>query len=368
MKILHQKVLRRIRNAIKHDEFRKKFAILGFAGVAWAVLWAIGVTDFFYERDFSEFQWPPYVNVRDEVYREILGEPASVLYYNDWSKHKPVLTPNCTANRLTRRKSLLIIVKTAPYRLANRDAIRSTWGRYNQVQKFRVRTVFVMGQLSAKEEDSYGDVLAAEQKQFGDLLVGNFVDAYRNNTLKLLQSLQFAHNHCKTGPVSYVLLVDDDYMVNLNNLVAEAEKHPPNERLYMGFRIDSSPFRLIFSKHRVSLRDYPYAVYPPYITAGAVFLTSQTVTEFYYAVQHMKIFPFDDIYASILAYSLGIWPQNHDGFVMWNEDPEDMNLNTIIASHGFSPKDLLKYGPIVNRNVGLGGEVAGTDVVVEISE
>lgn len=66
-----------------------------------------------------------------------------------------------------------------------------------------------------------------------------------------MHSLKFAQNYCSTGPVSYVFLVDDDYMVSMKNLIGEVEKHPSNERLYMGWRFDTSPFRLVFSKHRV---------------------------------------------------------------------------------------------------------------------
>uniref|UniRef100_A0A915DMY0 Uncharacterized protein n=1 Tax=Ditylenchus dipsaci TaxID=166011 RepID=A0A915DMY0_9BILA len=57
----------------------------------------------------------------------------------------------------------------------------------------------------------------------------------------------------------------------------------------MGWRFLSSPFRLFFQKHRVSLSDYPYAAFPPYISAGAVFLSGQTVKEFYLAIQHLKV-------------------------------------------------------------------------------
>lgn len=68
-----------------------------------------------------------------------------------------------------------------------------------------------------------------------------------------MHSLKFAQDYCSTGPVSYVLLVDDDYMISMKNLIGEVEKHPPNERLYMGWRFDTSPFRLVFSKHRVCI-------------------------------------------------------------------------------------------------------------------
>ncbi|KAH7728824.1 Galactosyltransferase family protein [Aphelenchoides avenae] len=215
------------------------------------VLWLTGATDFLFEKSVRHFRWAPYVNVRHQVVRELLGEPSEFLYYNDWEDFERVLEPSCKNNRLIRRRSLLIIVKTAPDRLANRDAIRGTWGSENLSSGFRIRTVFVMGNLDQASFDLYGDVLVAEQRQHGDLLVGGFLDSYFNNTLKFVHAIKFARHMCGSEqPVPYVLLVDDDYYVNVKNLVAEAEKHPPNERLYMGWRFDTSPFRLFYSKFK----------------------------------------------------------------------------------------------------------------------
>lgn len=42
-----------------------------------------------------------------------------------------------------------------------------------------------MGTMDSKETELYGNILEAEQKQFNDLLVGDFIDGYRNNTLKV---------------------------------------------------------------------------------------------------------------------------------------------------------------------------------------
>ncbi|KAE9554143.1 hypothetical protein FO519_002623 [Halicephalobus sp. NKZ332] len=241
-----------------------------------------------------------------QVVRELMGQNPEYMYMNKWDDFETSLSPSCVGNRLTRRKSLLILVKSSPDRLQNRDAIRATWGKKIQQENWRIRTVFVMGEMREHDVDVYGDILQAEQKQFGDLLVGEFKDHYRNNTLKFMHSIKYARNYCKSGTVPYVLLLDDDYLLSLKNLCTELDKHPPNEHLYMGWRFDTSPFRLIFQKHRVSLNMYPYNRFPPYISAGAVLLTSQTVDEFYLAIQYSKIFPFDDIYTGILAYQLEI--------------------------------------------------------------
>lgn len=47
----------------------------------------------------------------------MLGDRPSYIYQNDWLDYTTIMEPTCAFNRLTRRKSLLIIVKSAPHRL-----------------------------------------------------------------------------------------------------------------------------------------------------------------------------------------------------------------------------------------------------------
>lgn len=45
--------------------------------------------------------------------------------------------------------------------------------------------------------------------------------------------------------------MDDDYYVSIPNLLMEIKKHRAHDRIYMGWRIDTTPFRFRFHKHRV---------------------------------------------------------------------------------------------------------------------
>uniref|UniRef100_A0A1I8ASI5 Hexosyltransferase n=2 Tax=Steinernema glaseri TaxID=37863 RepID=A0A1I8ASI5_9BILA len=308
----------------------------------------LGLSDFLFERSFQrDFAWPPYVDVRDYVVQRLLYNKSSTpqnsmyLFENDWTINRPLISPICNVSSIGPKNSLLIIVKTAPGRLKNRQAIRSTWGsaEFSRYDGFDIRTIFVMG--------SQPDVdLREEIRDYGDLLVGNFQDTYRNNTMKFILSIGYAYDHCNRSfprvkrNVPYVLLIDDDYMLSIPNLVAEAKKFAPHERLYTGWRFDSSPFRLIFHKHRVSLSDYPFDRYPPYISAGAVLLTQQTVREFYHAIEHVRVYPYDDVYAGILAYLLGIYVRPNDRFQFWGSVIPRSEMGSLIGIHGYSPEQL----------------------------
>uniref|UniRef100_A0AC34GCE7 Uncharacterized protein n=1 Tax=Panagrolaimus sp. ES5 TaxID=591445 RepID=A0AC34GCE7_9BILA len=70
---------RRLRATINHEDFRKKLSIFAFVLIGWCAFWAIGFTDFLFEVDFKKFEWPPFVDVREQVVLEMLGDRPSYL-------------------------------------------------------------------------------------------------------------------------------------------------------------------------------------------------------------------------------------------------------------------------------------------------
>lgn len=112
------------------------------------------------------------------------GEPATILYENNW---------DCVYNQRLRPRShfcaegnqplVLIAVKSAIAHFDRRAMIRQLWGKERRNNTtLLIATVFVLGysndasiNLRAKEEN----------EQYGDLLMGDFLDAYKNNTLKV---------------------------------------------------------------------------------------------------------------------------------------------------------------------------------------
>ncbi|KAI6173855.1 Hexosyltransferase [Aphelenchoides besseyi] len=273
------------------------------------------------------------------VARELLGQPSEYLYCNDWAEVQTLITPTCKKNWLTRRKSLLIIVKSAPERVERRMAYRKTLGNVKQVGSFRLRTIFVMG-MSSKWLQFKGSQLEDEAIRFQDMLVGDFHDNYFNNTLKYLNSMKWARWHCFPGSslIPYLVLMDDDYMLNVTGLISLLDRTTPNEQLYTGYRFDTTPFRLIFQKFRLSIEEYPYNAFPPYCSGGFVLYSPQAVREFYAAIQHLRTFRFDDVYAGIVAHYLGYEVLMNRNFLFKRDD--SIPWTTKIAEHDWTAKEI----------------------------
>ncbi|CAD5229663.1 unnamed protein product [Bursaphelenchus okinawaensis] len=297
-----------------------------------------GFTDFFWEVDFSScFKWSD-IDVRDEVVKELTGQKASKNYMNDIEKFKLHSEQyKCDLNKT----SLLILIKSAPDRVERRNAYRRTLSTINLHMKWKVRTLFVLGHY-----DNQLESVTTENKFYKDMIIGDFVDNYYNNTYKMVYSIKTAYEYC--GEVPYLVSMDDDYMISIPNLIEYLNKHTKNEQLYAGYRVDSSPFRLRFQRYAISLDEYPYNLYPPYITGGLVIYTPQAVKEFYIAIKYLKLFKFDDIYAGIIAYYLGYNPQMLST-VPITRDGYEFGLK--VGEHGYTADEIEQTLLGINKDV-----------------
>ncbi|KAK6018750.1 N-acetyllactosaminide 3-alpha-galactosyltransferase, partial [Ostertagia ostertagi] len=193
-------------------------------------------------------------------------------------------------------------------------------------------------------DDTVQTDLQEEIDKRGDILYVDSIDTYRNNTRKFVHSILFGFepgNGCQSP--EFVLLIDDDYMVHIGGLLHHLSEENHSLHLYEGWMFNTSPFRFRLHKHSVSLKLYPFDRYPPYISAGAVLMSRNTVAHFYYALQFVRIYPFDDIYAGILAYLLQIHPRHNEAFVFWTRtiNAEEWKRGDVLVAHGYSPDQMI---------------------------
>lgn len=235
---------------------------------------------------------------------------------------------------------LLIIVKSALSHKDRRDGIRNSWGREDRFSDVVIKRVFIVGSCSM--DVACQNAIDTEMQEHGDLVQVDFIDAYFNNTLKTMSSMRWTVKYCPHA--SYILLIDDDYYLSLKNLlkfINNVTDYDPGQRyLYAGFVFPSSrPMRHLPSKWFVSLDEWPYNRYPPYVSAGAILLSRQTLRDMFWVSFFTKHFRFDDIYVAILAHKLQVQPTHSEEFHFWSRPS---NYTIAIASHGFNdPKELV---------------------------
>lgn len=187
-----------------------------------------------------------------------------------------------------------------------------------------------------------------EVLMYNDILQGDFIDSYKNNTLKTTMALKYVTQHCSGSTGSkYVLLIDSDYSLNVHNLLKYVTVMNRDTGVYGGkVWTNAAPVRWPRDKHYRSLKDYRFQVFPPFVAAGAVLLTQDVAQSFYILSAYTKYIPFDDVFYGIIAYKLGIHPIAMDAVLPSSVDiPEkDSKLHHIlIGSHRFGKYDEVKY-------------------------
>uniref|UniRef100_A0A1A9V177 Hexosyltransferase n=1 Tax=Glossina austeni TaxID=7395 RepID=A0A1A9V177_GLOAU len=319
------------------------------------ILDILGVFAYFFELDYEKlFRYPlegdivSYVRARKQNIKakdETFQMPQPINYYNYTFIHQR----KCDVIESSSRPQLTILVKSALLNTQKRDAIRRTWGYEQRFSDVNVRRAFILG--ASVDQQLMADI-AAEAHQYRDIIQADFIDSYYNNTIKTMMAIRWVMDHCHRG--HYYLFVDDDYYVSLKNLlrfVAYPALYPENamtlnsrweykaqnERLFAGFVFRSRPLRQKFSKWYVSLKEYPYNKWPPYVTAGAFVLSRDALVNLYYASQYTKHFRFDDIYLGLVALKANI-PLTHCGQFYFRRPPYHgpESYRFIVASHGFN--------------------------------
>ena len=322
---------------------------IGVFLIIFMICYLFGLFTHIYEKDLEELEIPTKVNIQEAVHN-VKNHLKSVLDYDDVNQlnfdflhhSKHTCSPsksNLNNNKQELNPYLIILVKSRLGNFQVRETIRNTWAQRDKLNL--IRTVFLVG--IPDEGDRLMSNLELENRQYNDIVQQNFVDTYFNNTLKTLMGLRWINTYCMNS--KYFLFIDDDFYLNPNLLMSYLKNNVTNEKLetlYEGYVFpNSSPMRHLISKWYISLDEYEYHKFPPFIAAGCYVLSKQTAQKLYLASRLVKIFRFDDIYLALLAFKLGIKP-THLASINYYAPPyeTDTYANQVISAHDFAPDEL----------------------------
>ena len=147
---------------------------------------------------------------------------------------------------------------------------------------------FVVGMTSDKK---LNDDILKESQQYGDILRGEFMDAYRNMTLKALLVLKYTIEHCKQVP--FLVKSDDDMLINIPYLVRVLRTQSPLKRSIIGNKNVFMPV-LREGKWEISVQDFPFEYFAPYVSGAAYVMTTDILEELYVTSKHVPWIFIDD--------------------------------------------------------------------------
>ncbi|XP_043508318.1 beta-1,3-galactosyltransferase 5 isoform X1 [Frieseomelitta varia] len=208
---------------------------------------------------------------------------------------KFIIEPKCNSN-------FVVWIVTSPvndplYRTALRRAYPN-----EMLKSLNITRVFLLGM---SKEESIWEYIIQESQQYNDLLQGDFLESYRNLTLKHLMGLRWASSNCRS---TFLIKTDNDIVLDVFEMLKLLKKKTMNENAISGYVLRKmKPIRISNNKWFVTNEDFSGDVYPDFLS-GWFYITNLKVAQLLvYASEKIKNFLWiDDVFIT------GILRQKYD--------------------------------------------------------
>uniref|UniRef100_UPI00358E25A5 beta-1,3-galactosyltransferase 2-like isoform X1 n=1 Tax=Myxine glutinosa TaxID=7769 RepID=UPI00358E25A5 len=255
---------------------------------------------------------------------------------------------------------LVLLVISSNQNKEARDVIRKTWGSVRRVQVnlsgnafvVNITRVFLLGRLSSPVQEE----IEKESQEYHDIVQQDFLDTYRNLTLKTMMGLQWLMDFCPQA--SYALKIDTDMFFNPENLVEIVLRPdlPVRSEYLTGVYMEGfSPIRNVQSKWYVSEDVYPSNNYPPFCSGTTYVFSTDLASKILQVAPNVTYVDLEDVFMGLCLNKMGIKPQRppkeglfHAYFVAYTP----CVYRRIITSHGVSPNQLLLFWEGVRTSLG----------------
>ena len=166
-------------------------------------------------------------------------------YANVISNNRICQIDNMTHFEMKSNILVLILITTTHEKVSVRNAIRRTWVSPANNNTNHVRYAFLLGKHHSGHAP-FEIALHEENNEWQDIIQDDFIDSYRNLTLKTVMGLRWAANNCPDA--QYVMKTDDDVYVNIEGLEIAIRKHSDALETAVGGRCPSValPNRFVF--------------------------------------------------------------------------------------------------------------------------
>uniref|UniRef100_A0A8C4ND72 Hexosyltransferase n=1 Tax=Eptatretus burgeri TaxID=7764 RepID=A0A8C4ND72_EPTBU len=242
---------------------------------------------------------------------------------------------------------LLVLVSSAPGEYEARAAIRSTWGHPILRRDTSITTLFLLGMSLLP---NVAAVVLEESYEYHDILQEDFVDTYRNLTLKTIMGLKWAANFCPGA--RYVMKTDGDVFVHMENLVSGAleTEGSASTFFYTGQVINGQPIRDPHSKWYMPRSVYPRPRYPPFCSGTGYVLSGELASAVYRSSLRTAMLPLEDVFVGVCAHKLGVLPTHNGGFNRRRLAGRTCDFHSVLTLHQVSPTTMQRLWKDINSN------------------
>ncbi|KAK3106877.1 hypothetical protein FSP39_001809 [Pinctada imbricata] len=187
--------------------------------------------------------------------------------------------------------NLLVGVYTGINEASPREYIRKTWGLTARTNP-RIRLIFVVG--SSTDAEAMNKI-KMESLGNGDIVQGDFIDTYRNLTLKSFIFFKWANLFCRNA--KNLLKIDSDMQINLAQLLDVLELSTIQDKFICSIVVKHNKvIRDASSKWYVPFQYYSEFVYPNHCPGAAYIVPKRIGMKIAALPLPNEPFPVDDAY------------------------------------------------------------------------
>ena len=242
------------------------------------------------------------------------------------------------------------MVPVAPGDADSREAVRNTWGQRDLVPNLKIIKLFFVGVLEGEEGE-----IAGENVNHGDIVMMDFLDSYRNLTVKTMMMMNWIAINCQSA--SYAMKIDADIFLNIYYLINFLPFPATNNYITGSVINDGMPRRAENSKWYLSKDIYPDSTFPPYVSGAAYVFSTDLAAKISLVSRFVRPIPLEDVYVGLCLKILGVRPVYGRGMFWLRNLFEVRHLNynrctfaKLIIITDFSPTELLKTWPDFQKN------------------
>ena len=247
------------------------------------------------------------------------------------------------ANICRPETEMVIIVHSLHQYQERRSAIRQTWGSiaktsYNPKGQANISLAFSFG---VHKEDRWNEVLINESEKYGDIIQGDFGEAYNNMTFKSLLEIKWVLEYCPKA--KYLLKSDDDMFLNLPHLSNILTKLNMTRSIMGPYNLGSRVYRT--GKWAIPENVYPFRTWPEYESGSAYVISADLLKDLFETSEYVPSIHIDDVYITgIVGKIVGARHVRVDGFAFWNSRRPvacDIINNKLVTGTKMTPSLLL---------------------------
>lgn len=195
----------------------------------------------------------------------------------------------------------VIIVTSHLNNVETRSAMRRAFPG-EKLSNLGLKRVFLLGESPAIYITQ--SAIVDESRRFGDILQGNFKEAYRNLTYKHLMGLKWVSENCQS--TKYVIKMDDDIVINVGKTVKLLQNLTLPGNTIAGYVLrDLTPKRDPANKWYVTQEEYKYGKYPTFVSGWFYVTRVNVAARLVELSRYFRYFWIDDVFITgILAANL----------------------------------------------------------------